>query len=114
MFRVISEISPNTTLCDLAELCLKPCYEVILFIQDCTKVDVILGVLLQEAAVLVYFGGTSARVHRKPTAHTQIQWYMPVSHWSLPILPFILDKDPTHFTPYVLADTPHPLLRTSC
>ena len=53
MFRVISEISPNTTLCDLAELCLKPCYEVILFIRDCTKVEVILGVLLQEAAVLV-------------------------------------------------------------
>ncbi|KAF8558004.1 SET domain-containing protein [Imleria badia] len=28
MFRVISEISPNTTSCDLAELCLKPCHEV--------------------------------------------------------------------------------------
>ncbi|KAG8213745.1 hypothetical protein J3R82DRAFT_10451 [Butyriboletus roseoflavus] len=28
IFRAISEISPNTTPCDLAELCLKPCYEV--------------------------------------------------------------------------------------
>jgi hypothetical protein len=28
MFRIISEISPNATPCDLAELCLKPCYEV--------------------------------------------------------------------------------------
>ncbi|KAI9572122.1 hypothetical protein HD554DRAFT_2015772 [Boletus coccyginus] len=28
MFRVISEVSPNTTSCDIAVLCLKPCYEV--------------------------------------------------------------------------------------
>jgi hypothetical protein len=28
-------------------------------------------------------------------------------------LTFHLDKDPTQFTPYVLADTPFPLLRTS-
>lgn len=37
MFRVISEISPNATSCDLAELCLKPCHEVILFIQALHK-----------------------------------------------------------------------------
>lgn len=79
MFIVISEISPNTTPCDLAELCLKPCYEVFLFIRGLHNIEVKLGVLLQEVAVL---GGSPARGHQKPTSYTQIQWYMSISHWS--------------------------------
>ncbi|KAF8441441.1 hypothetical protein L210DRAFT_3663898 [Boletus edulis BED1] len=53
VFRVISEISPNTTPCDLAQLCLKPCYEVILSTEARTKVEAKSGVLLLEVAVLI-------------------------------------------------------------
>jgi hypothetical protein len=52
MFRIISEISPNATPCDLAELCLKPCYEVMLSIRGLYNIEMKLGVLLREAAVL--------------------------------------------------------------
>lgn len=48
MFKVILEITSNATPCDLAELCLKPCWEVILILGGLTTHE------LKQNQVLYY------------------------------------------------------------